>query len=136
MCTNKFSIGRLIGVNVISTVKLGYQDNFEPVYYYFFFYKKTSRAQKAPKRKTSNFHTLKSSRVQKIVAFVVLCLVNFALLVDFFLKVFLCLRNLFVKKKLNKQAWNCLDNLILLYYSDFYSSNSNETWSDSIQESR
>ena len=28
---------------------------------------------------------------------------------------FLCTRNLFVKN--NKQAWNCLDNLISLYYS-------------------
>ena len=29
--------------------------------------------------------------------------------------VFLCVQNLFVKKK-NKQAWNCLINLIILYY--------------------
>ena len=43
VCTNKFSIGRLIGVHVSSIVKWGYQDSFKPVY---FFYGKISRAQK------------------------------------------------------------------------------------------
>ena len=37
------------------------------------------------------------------------------MLVNVGLWVFLCAQNLFVKK--NKQAWNCLDNLILIYYS-------------------
>ena len=50
-------IGGLIGVHVSSIVKLGYEDNFKPVY---FFYEKISRAQKALKRKTSNFHSLRS----------------------------------------------------------------------------
>ena len=50
-------IGGLIGVHVSSIVKLGYEDNFKPVY---FFYEKISRAQKALKRKASNFHSLRS----------------------------------------------------------------------------
>ena len=44
MRTNKFLIGRLIGVHANSLVYWGYQDNFKPVYY--FFDEKISRAQK------------------------------------------------------------------------------------------
>ena len=95
VCANKFSIGRLIGVHVSSIVKWGYQDNFKPVY---FFYEKISRAQKAPKRKTRDFYHLRSLRTQKVVALVVYCLLNFALLVNVCLWVFLCSGNLFVKK--------------------------------------
>ena len=36
-----------------------------------FFYEKISYAQKAPKRKTNDFHPLRSLCAQKIVAFVV-----------------------------------------------------------------
>ena len=43
MHTNKFLIGRLIGVHLSSIVKWGYLDNFKPVY---FFNKKISHAQK------------------------------------------------------------------------------------------
>ena len=82
-----------------SIVKWGYQDNFKPV---FFFNEKISRAQKSLKRKTNDFYPL----TRKIVAF------DFVL---FCLWVFLCAQNLCVKK--NTQAWNCLDNLILQYYS-------------------
>ena len=37
----------------------------------FFFNENILRAKKAPKRKTSEFHPLRSLRTQKIVAFVV-----------------------------------------------------------------
>ena len=39
--------------------------------FFFFFYENISRAQKAPKRKSSDFHPLGSLQAQKIVAFVV-----------------------------------------------------------------
>ena len=67
MCTNKFLIGTLIGVQVSSTVKSGYQENFKPV----FFLRKDLHAQKALKHKTSDFHPLRSLWARKIVAFVV-----------------------------------------------------------------
>ena len=57
-----------IGVHVSSIVKWGYIDNFKPVY---FFYEKILQPQKAPKRKTSDFHPFKSLWTQKIVAFFV-----------------------------------------------------------------
>ena len=78
-------IGGVIGVHVSSIVKWGYQDNFKPVF--FFFYEKISHAQEAPKRKTNNFHPLRSLWAQNFVLFVNVCL-----------WVFLCVRNLFVKK--------------------------------------
>ena len=74
-------------------VKWGYQDNFKPVY--FFFCEKIWCAQKAQKCQTSNFN-------------------SFGWLM-FACNVLLYARNLFVNKKINKQAWNCLDNLISLY---------------------
>ena len=52
--------------------------------YLFFFYKKILRAQKALKRK-NHFHPLRSLCAQKIVAFVVYCLLNFVLLVNVYL---------------------------------------------------
>ena len=51
-----------------SVVKRGYQDDLKPVY---FFYEKILRVQKAPKRKTSDFHSFRSFCTRKIVAFVV-----------------------------------------------------------------
>ena len=89
-------IGALIGVHGISNVKWGYKDNFKLVY---FFYEKNSRAQKAPQRRTSNCYPLKRLCAQKIVAFVVQCLLNFVFLVNVCLLVFLCARSLFVKNK-------------------------------------
>ena len=69
MRVNSGSIGGLIGVHVSSIVKLGYQDNFKPVYFSF---TKTFRAhQKGLKRKTSDFHSLRNLCAQKIVALVV-----------------------------------------------------------------
>ena len=92
MHINRGSIDGLIGVHVRSILKWGYQDNFKTDYYYIyiFFYENVSRVQKAPKRKTSDFHPFKSLCAWKIVAFV--------LLVNVCLWVFLCVRNLFVKK--------------------------------------
>ena len=52
-----------------SIVKLGYQDNLKPVF--FFFRENILRPKKTPKRKTSDFHPLRSLCTQKIVAFVV-----------------------------------------------------------------
>ena len=78
-----------------------------------FFYKKNLRAQKAAKRKTSDFHPYRKLCTRKIVP-LVKCLLNFVLLVNVCLWVFLCAQNLFIKKI--KQAWNCLNNLILLYF--------------------
>ena len=80
-----------------------------------FFYKKNLRAQKAAKHKTSDFHPYRKLCTRKIVPLVVKCLLNFVLLVNVCLWVFLCVWNIFVRQK-NKQVWNCLDNLILLYY--------------------
>ena len=77
MHINRGSIGGLIGVHVSNIVKLGYQYNFKLVS----FYEKISCTQKAPKRKTSKFHP-RSLCVKKIVALVVQCLLNFALLVN------------------------------------------------------
>ena len=68
MHINRGSIGALIGVYGISIAKWGYKDNFKLVY---FFYEKLSRAEKAPKRRASNFHPLKRLCAQKVVAFVV-----------------------------------------------------------------
>ena len=48
-----------------SIVKWGCQDNFKPVY---LFYENISSAQKSPKRKTSDFHRLRSLCARKIVA--------------------------------------------------------------------
>ena len=74
---------------VSSIVKWGYQDNFKPVY---LFYENISRAQKSPKSKTSDFQRLRSLCTRKIVALVVQCLLNFVLLVNVCLWVFLCAR--------------------------------------------
>ena len=52
--------------------------------------------------KGNNVLRAQTSKRVKVVCFMFWC--------------FLCTRNLFVKKKKKKQAWNCLDNLILLYY--------------------
>ena len=61
--------GTFFSFSISSIVKWGYQGNFKSVC--LFFYEKISRAQKAPKRKTSDFHPLRSLCVRKIVAFVV-----------------------------------------------------------------
>ena len=55
----------------------------------YFFYEKILCAQKAPKRKTNDFHPLRSLCTQTIIALVVQCLLNIPLLVHFCLSVFL-----------------------------------------------
>ena len=112
MHINRGSIGGLIGVRVVGIVKWGYQDNFKPVNY--FFYEKISRPQKHSQaninqqnritqtlnNKGNNFSSAQTSKRVKVACFAFWCI--------------LCARNHFVKK--NKQAWNCPDNVILLYY--------------------
>ena len=95
-------------------MKWGYQDNLKPLY---FFLRKDLTRTKSIKRKTNNFYPLICAR--KIVAFVVKCFLNFVLLINVCLWMFLCERNIFIKEKdnnNNKPAWNFLDNLMLLYY--------------------
>ena len=100
MRANKFSIGGLRGVHVSSIVNWGYEDNFKPVY--LFFLRKDFKRIKTTKRKTSNFYPLRSLCEQKIVAFVVFCLLIFVLLVGFlFVSVFLSLKS-FCKIKINR----------------------------------
>ena len=64
----------------------------------FFSHEKILNTQNAPKRKTNDFHLLRGLWVQKTVTFVVFCLLISVLLVNVCLWVFLCARNLFVKK--------------------------------------
>ena len=68
---------------------------------FIFFYEKILNAQKAPKRKTSDFYCLRSLFAQKTVAFVVFCSLIFVLLVGFlYLSVFVRLKSF--RKKINK----------------------------------
>ena len=81
----------------------------------FFFYEKILRAQSHSQwninqqskikqtlnNKGTNFSRAQTCKRVKVACLAFLC--------------FLCAQNLFVKKK-KKQAWNYLDNLILLYY--------------------
>ena len=98
-----------------SIVKWGYQDNFKHVYLFIYlFCEKILRAQKHSQaninqqnkikqtlnNKGNNFLCAQTSKMVKVACFAFWC--------------FLCARNLFVK--INTQAWNCLDNLISLYY--------------------
>ena len=84
--------------------------------FFFFFIRKDIASQKSPKRKASSFTILEVCARKKLlpllfsVSLFLFCWFIFAC------DVFLYAQNLFVKKK-NKQAWNCLDNLSLLYYS-------------------
>ena len=102
-------------MEVSSVVKWGCQDYFKPVYFIlFFFYEKISCAQEHShakinqqnkikqtlNNKGNNISCAQTSKRVKVVCFTFWC--------------FLCAWNLFVKK--SKPAWNCLDNLISLYY--------------------
>ena len=101
-----------VSAHVSSIVKLGYQDNFEPVY---FFYENVLSVKKHQTQNKRLLPSKKFLRAQKIVAFLVsVCLILFRWFI-FACDVFLGARNLFVKKK-NKQARNCHKNLILPYY--------------------
>ena len=81
----------------------------------FFFFIKNISAKKSTKCKTNDFHLLRSfcAREKLLPLFFSVCLILFCCFI-FACDVFLCARNLFVKKK--KQVWNCLYNLIILYY--------------------
>ena len=94
-------------------MKWGYQDNFK--YVYFFLWKNFARTKRT-ERKTNNFHLLRSicTRKKLLPLLFSICLILFCWLI-FDCECFFCARNLFVKK-INKQAWNCLDNIISLYY--------------------
>ena len=63
LCTNKYSIGEMIGAHVTSIVKWGYLDNFKPVY--LFFYENILNTQKIPNPKQMILTLL------EVVAFVV-----------------------------------------------------------------
>ena len=80
-----------------------------------FFFIKNISAIKSTKCKTNDFHLLRSfcAREKLLPLFFSVCLILFCCFI-FACDVFLRARNLFVKK--NKQVWNCLDNLIVLYY--------------------
>ena len=75
MRTNKFSIGGLTGAHASSIV-----NEVIKVSSLLFFNEKILSVKKAPKCKINDFRRLRSL---KIVAFIVLCLLNFVLLVRF-----------------------------------------------------
>ena len=67
--------------------------------------------------KTQNYPLMHAKKLLLLLFRV--CLILFSWLI-FTCDVFLCTQNLFIKKnkttKKKTQAWNCLDNLIMLYY--------------------
>ena len=73
-----------------------------------FFLEKVSSIKKASKRKINDFHPLKRSCAHKKLPLLFSVWLIFAC-VFFTLKIF-------SQKKINKQTWNCPDNLIILYY--------------------
>ena len=80
--------------------------------FFIIIYKKISRAQKALKRKQAPFTPLEVFARLKNAATVVFCSLVFILLVNFrFVSVFVCAKSFCKKRKINKQAWNCLDCL-------------------------
>ena len=99
MSIGGLSIGGLRVVHVIRIVNWSYQDNFKPGY--FFFTKKILRVQKEPKRKTSNFHPLRSLDQQKNVALVVFCYLIFVFVCSFLVvNIFVCVKSF--PKKINR----------------------------------
>ena len=60
MCTDKFSIGELIGVHVSGIVNELIRTISSQFSFFFFFCKKILSVQKAPKPKTNDFHPLRS----------------------------------------------------------------------------
>ena len=98
MCTNKFSIGGLIGLHVSSIVTWGYQDNFKPVY--LFFTKRSRAHKKHQNTKQATFILLKNCAREKLLPLLLsVCLILFCWLM-FACECFLYVRNLFVKKKI------------------------------------
>ena len=116
--TSHFFTGKNLSKKILrkdsSIVKWGYQDNFKLVYFFLrkdFARTKHSQAninQQNKIKETLNNKVNSFSRAQTYKSLKVTC---------FAFECFLCARNLFVKiKTKKKQAWNCLDNLISLYY--------------------
>ena len=99
MCTNKFSIGGLIGVHVSSIVKWFYQDNFKSVYLFIFlFYEKISHSQKHSQEKTNQQNKIKQTLNNKANNFSLAQTSKRMGFVYFMFWCFLCAQNLFVKK--------------------------------------
>ena len=96
MCTNKFSIGELIGVHVSSIVKWCYQDNFKTVD--LFFMKRFRVHKKHQIVKQTTFTLLKVCAHKKLLPLLFsVCLILFCWLM-FACECFLCVRNFFIKK--------------------------------------
>ena len=94
-------------------VKWGYQDNFKPVYVFFtkkFHAQKKKHSQANINQQNKIKQTL-SNKGNNLSCAQIFKRVKVACFTFWY---FSCVRNLFVKK--DKQAWNCLDNLIFLYY--------------------
>ena len=86
--------------NVTSIVKWGYQDNFKPVY---FFTERFRARKKYQNAKQATFTLLEICAPEKLLPQLFsVCLILFCSFI-FACDVFLCTRNLFVKKK-NRQA--------------------------------
>ena len=89
-----------------------FSEQFQAIFFFFFKEKTHKNLQNA---KQTTFTLLEVFASIKNVAFIVYCLLDFVSLVDFCLwHVFVHLK--FFLKKNNKLAWNCPDNLIILYY--------------------
>ena len=88
--------------------------------FFFFFTKRFHAHKKHQNGKQGTFILLKVCAREKLLPLLFsVCLTLFCWLM-FACECFLCSRNLLVKKKKKKkQAWNCLDNLISLYYRIF-----------------
>ena len=90
-----------------SIVYWGYQDNFKPIYY-FFWWKDFAC--------TKTRHMLEVYVCMKNCCLCCLVLAYFCFVCWFLLVTCFCAHETFSSKKKNKQAWNCLDNLNILYY--------------------
>ena len=116
---NKSVLIKFQNDNVISSssiVKSGYQGIFKSVY---FLLRKGFEHKKTPKRKTDNFQPLRTFCLHEKCCLCCLVFAQFCF-VSWFLLASVFLRSKLFRKKNNKQAWNCLDNLVLLYYSFCY----------------
>ena len=81
------------------------------LFVYFLFLRKSFQRKKAPNAKETTFTLLEVFASTKNCC--LCCLILFCWLI-FACDVLLCAQKLFVKK--NKQARNCLDNIIIPYY--------------------
>ena len=91
-------------------MKWGYQGNFKPVY--FFFYEKISHEQKH-KQTLTNKTKLRKHKIFKTTIFRANKLLRGWELPVLRFSTFMRAKSF---RKKNKQGWNCLDNLISLYY--------------------